>query len=145
MLFEQPRRAVNKVYLHCSASDSIGLDYFGERLVATIDDWHLARWASGLGYHYLIDKSGTLLKGRDLNKTPAAQKGHNTGSIAIMVHGLEEFSGASLETLTSWCSQINEAYSGKISFHGHSEVSNKSCPVFDFRALLLLDRFGRMP
>lgn len=145
MLFEQPRRVVNKVYLHCSASDSIGLDYFGERLVTTMDNWHLARWASGLGYHYLIDKNGTLLKGRDLNKTPAAQKGHNTGSIAIMVHGLEDFTDFSLDALKSWCGQINEAYSGRISFHGHSEVSNKSCPVFDFRALLLLDRFGRMP
>ena len=144
MLFEQPKRRVNRVFLHCSASDSVALGYHGAQLVCTIHAWHLARWSSGLGYHYLIDKSGSLLVGRSLEKTPAAQKGHNTGTIAIMVHGLEDFTEISLNTLAHLCGQINEAYSGRISFHGHAEVSNKACPVFNYRSILNLDRFGRI-
>lgn len=82
---------------------------------------------------------------RPLERTPAAQKGHNLKTLAVMVHGLSSFPEPALNTLTNLCRQINEAYSGRISYHGHSEVSPKSCPVFDYRGLLQLDRFGRMP
>ena len=143
MLFEQPKRTIERVFLHCSASDST---HQGKALRALIKKWHVTeRGWSDIAYQYLIDKKGLLMTGRPLERTPAAQKGHNLKTIAIMVHGLNHFSEDSLDTLHDFCAQINEAYSGRISFHGHCEVSNKSCPVFNYRALLSLDRFGRMP
>lgn len=142
-MFETPKRRVDRIFIHCSASENESL--VGATLVDEIRRWHLERGWSDVGYHFLIDKDGELMSGRDILKSPAAQRGHNTGTIAIMVHGLRHFSRPSLNMLKEFCTQINEAYSGRISYHGHCEVSNKSCPVFDYKSLLDLDRFGRMP
>lgn len=143
MMFEKPKRRVERVFLHCSASDGEWLA--GRRLVETIQDWHLVRGFSSVGYHRLIDKHGKVMTGRNLEKIPAAQKGHNTGTIAIMVHGFEDFPEVMLDAARTLCAEINTAYDGRITFHGHCEVSKKSCPVFGYKELLNLDRFGRMP
>ncbi len=141
-MFEAPKRRVDRVFLHCSASDDPILK--GPKLVTTVREWHLARGFSDVGYHFLIDKAGAVLDGRSLEKTPAAQKGHNTGTIAIMVHGLSDFPEPMLAACADLCRQINAAYSGRISFHGHCEVSAKSCPVYDYKELLKLDRWNRV-
>lgn len=148
--FTLPARRVSRVFIHCSASDADGMLYRGEDLVRTIRRWHTdprpkGRGWSDIGYHYLIDKRGALLAGRPLERIPAAQAGHNTGTIAIMVHGLREFTPESLDTLRQLCVIINDAYGGNITFHGHCEVSNKSCPVFDYRTLLKLNNMSQMP
>ena len=140
--FTKPLRDVDRVFIHCSASDDEGLR--GEEMVNEIRRWHLARGFSNVGYHFLIDREGNILPGRTMELIPAAQKGHNTGTIAIMVHGLEDFSFESLKACKILCAAINEAYAGLISFHGHCEVSEKICPVFDYKTLLELDHFQRM-
>lgn len=145
MMFIKPKRIVTRVFLHCSASDAEHLS--GQRLVDEIRKWHLARKFSDVGYHYLIDKAGKRMLGRPISKMPASAKGHNARTIAICVHGLdiEKFTPESLAACKVLCAEINEAYQGRITFHGHCEVSNKTCPVYDYTALLGLDRFGRMP
>lgn len=143
MAFRKPARAVSRVFLHCSASDDETL--VGRHIVDEIRDWHKARGWNDVGYHFLIDKLGGVFEGRPLEAVPAAQRGHNSGTIAIMVHGFKDFPDASLTALQALCGEINEAYHGRISFHGHCEVANKSCPVFEYRDVLVLDRFGRMP
>ena len=141
-MFKKPTRHVDRVFLHCSASEA---PLEGKALVDEIRRWHKKRGWSDVGYNLLIDKAGVVMPGRPLARNPAAQKGHNTGTIAICVHGLEKFPPNMLEQCRLLCAEINEAYDGRISFHGHCEVSSKECPVFDFRNLLQLDRFGRMP
>ena len=131
------------MFIHCSASDDEGL--IGEEMVNEIRRWHLARGFSNIGYHFLIDREGKILQGRTLELKPATQKGHNTGTIAIMVHGLSSFTFESLKACRLLCEAINEEYKGKVSFHGHCEVSEKLCPVFDYGEALSLDRFSRMP
>lgn len=143
--YRPPRRAVRRLFLHCSASDATGAAYQGEHLLGTVRSWHLARGWSDVGYHALIDKAGVILAGRDLDRTPAAQRGHNTGSLAVMVHGLTDFSDAGLSACKALCRAINAAHGGALTVHGHCEVSRKSCPVFDYRALLDLSPDGRMP
>ena len=142
-MFSKPEREVNKVYLHCSANDNEA--YYGPYLKEFIRKIHVDdnKW-SDIGYNLMIDRPGRILMGRSLERTPAAQKGHNTGSISIMVHGLETFTGESMETLTMLCNEINEAYNGKVSFHGHNEVSNKECPVYDYKTVLRLNKKGFM-
>lgn len=142
-MFEKPGRTVERVFIHCSASDDENL--VGVHMVEEIRRWHRDRGWSDVGYHFLIDKLGGLFPGRDCDLTPAAQKGHNTATLAIMVHGHREFSDASLTALQAHCMEINEAYHGRISFHGHCEVSAKACPVFEYKDVLTLDRWGRMP
>lgn len=143
--FERPTRPIDRVFIHCSASDKSELR--GPKLYEWTLDIHVRGhgW-SDIGYHWLIDKRAALISGRPLETEPAAQKGHNTGTLAIMVHGLHHFTAESLDALHQLCQAINEAYRGKITFHGHCEVNpQKTCPVFDYKGVLYLDKWGRMP
>ena len=138
--FTKPKRAVNKVFLHCSASDSPQHDS-----VEVITQWHIARGFDTIGYHFLVHRNGEIEHGRDLERTPAAQQGHNTGSIAICVAGLADFTSDSLNAVRDLCRTIDYAYGTKVlTFHGHCEVSSKSCPVFNYKKLLNLDASGHI-
>jgi hypothetical protein len=141
IMFQKPSRIVDRIFVHCSASDHASHDN-----VATMRRWHLERGWSDVGYHFFIRKDGTLERGRPLNRTPAAQRNHNSGTIAICLHGLreEKFTEAQLTTLRNWCFEVNEAYNGSVTFHGHCEVAAKACPVIDYKSVLKLDRFGRL-
>ena len=139
-MFKKPRRVISKVFIHCSASDARGHDN-----VATIRRWHLARGFSDIGYHYIIQKDGMMREGRPVRLMPAAQKGHNSGSIAICVTGLREFTATQMRMLISLCLSIDQAYMSDITFHGHNEVNAmKSCPVFDYKTVLQLDADGHI-
>lgn len=139
--FVKPNRPVSKVYLHCTASDNPAHDN-----VETITEWHKARGFADIGYHALIHKDGVISAGRSLELTPAAQAGHNTGTIAISLHGLDKakFTESQFDALRHLCHEINLAYDRKVTFHGHNEVAAKACPVFDYRAVLDLDAKGRL-
>lgn len=140
-MFQKPRRKVTRAFIHCTASDLTRHDN-----VAAIRSMHLERGWSDIGYHLFIRKNGRLEAGRDLEKIPAAQKGHNTNSIAICLHGLkkDKFTHAQFDTLKQLCLEINKAYDGEISFHGHCEVAAKACPVFDYKSVLNLDAYGSL-
>lgn len=140
-MFTKPRRKVITTFLHCSASDHAHHDN-----IATMRKWHMDKGWSDVGYHFFIRKDGTLEAGRSLEKTPAAQRGHNTYSVAICLHGLKEakFTDAQFETLKKLCIEIHEAYGGNMTFRGHREVSSKACPVFDYKDVLQLDSLGSL-
>jgi len=99
-MFAKPERAVDRIFLHCSASDRPKHDN-----VDTMRTWHLARGWSDVGYHYFIRKDGTVEDGRSVDLTPAAQGGNNTGTIAICLHGLaeENFTTDQYRSLISLC------------------------------------------
>lgn len=142
MQFEKPDRAVDRVFVHCSATDHPDHDS-----VEVMRRWHVDDngW-SDVGYHVFIRKDGVAEAGRPLERTPAAQAGNNTGTIAICLHGLEKskFTRAQFETLIDLCKEILAAYEGGVTFHGHREVAAKECPVFDYKAVLGLDAAGEM-
>lgn len=139
--FKKPTRQVNKVYIHCSATDVKAHDN-----IETIKKWHVEEkgW-DYVGYHYFIRKDGMIEEGRALEVEPAAQKDFNTGSIAICLSGKKKefFTQKQFDSLKKLCEEINLAYD-KITFHGHCEVSKKKCPVFDYKNVLSLDE-GLMP
>lgn len=141
MPFVKPGRPIGRVFIHCTASDRPEHDN-----VETIRRWHRERGWSDIGYHCLIHKDGRWSSGRSLELTPAAQAGHNTGTIAICLHGLEKerFTEAQFLTLRELAREIDAAYGGRITFHGHCEVAAKACPVFDYRRVLGLDAKGRL-
>jgi peptidoglycan hydrolase-like protein with peptidoglycan-binding domain len=140
-IFKKPRRRVDRVFIHCSASDNPKHDN-----VATIRRWHLARGFNDIGYHFFIHKNGKISKGRPIEKTPAAQRGHNTGTIAICLHGLQKtkFTKAQFKAIRALSIDINNAYFKNVSFHGHKEVSAKACPVFNYKKVLKLDKYGSL-
>lgn len=140
-LFPIATRNVDRVFIHCSASDDPLHDD-----VAVMDLWHKQRGWSGVGYHFFIKKDGTLQEGRPLWKVPAAQAGHNVDTIAICLHGLLEskFTQEQFDTLKDLCRMIDDAYNGEVTFHGHREVARKACPVFDYKNVLQLDSNGNL-
>jgi len=138
-MFKKTNRIVRRVFLHCSASDNPQHDN-----VKTITEWHLKRGFKTIGYHFFISKVGVMHTGRNIEVKPAAQAGHNKETIAICLHGLniDKFTQEQFKSLRELCNQINDVYQGEITFHGHCEVSNKSCPVFDYKKVLGLDSKG---
>ncbi|MGH2342546.1 peptidoglycan recognition protein family protein [Segnochrobactraceae bacterium EtOH-i3] len=141
MTFTRPDRMVSRVFIHCSASDRPEHDD-----VAVMRQWHRANGWADVGYHFFIRKDGLVQAGRSLELVPAAQAGHNTGSLAICLHGLDKgrFTEAQFTSLRGLAAEIDAAYRGAVTFHGHCEVSAKACPVFDYRAVLGLDSSGRL-
>ena len=137
MIFPRVTRHIDRVFIHCSASDNKNHDD-----INVIEQWHLDRGFSGVGYHFFIKKDGTIQNGREIDRTPAAQKGHNKGTIAICLGGLESFTQAQFDSLIILCYSIAGTYD--VTFHGHCEVSNKSCPVFDYKEVLGLDERGKL-
>jgi len=141
--FKVPVRKVTKVFLHCSASDNPKHDN-----PETIDNWHRSPSIGfrEIGYHFFINQKGEIFRGRDQELIPAAQRGHNTNSLAICCSGLSRFSDAQMNALKDFCRDIYEEYlktGVKISFHGHCEVEpNKTCPVYDYKTLLKLNKRG---
>jgi len=142
--FTRPDRHVDRVFLHCTASS---YDHHDD--IEVVRQWHLGRGWSDVGYHYMIHRDGSMSEGRPLERTPAAQKGHNKGTIAIAMHGgqdaKDDFSTKQIVTLREFCEQIRAAYDGDITFHGHCEVVIRDCPVYDYKAYLALDKDGHMP
>lgn len=144
-LFNRPSRPVERVFIHCSASDSPAHDD-----VSVIQQWHKQRWpdlcATEAGYHFFIKKDGTVQPSRSLEKKPVAQAGHNSHTIAICLSGLvvSKFTEQQKASLQSLCQEIYDAYNGSITFHGHREVAAKDCPVIDYRAWLSLDAAGHL-
>lgn len=137
---KKPNRKVSRVFLHCSANSNAKWGI--EDLKAS----HISRGFSDIGYHFFIDFAGKIFIGRSLETNPAAQVGHNTGTIAICLHGGQDskadFKIEQYHILKSLCKQICEAYNNQITFHGHCEVSAKDCPVFDYKEVLSLDEKG---
>ncbi|MEZ5582144.1 MAG: N-acetylmuramoyl-L-alanine amidase [Candidatus Competibacteraceae bacterium] len=94
-----------------------------------------------------LPRKGHIQTGRPVNKIPAAQYQHNSGTIAICLHGLKEnlFTQQQFQSLIALCQSIDAAYPDKqMRFRGHREVSSKACPVFNYKLVLGLDGSGHM-
>ena len=109
---------------------------------STIDDWHKQRGWSGIGYHFVVGLNGNIEYGRDLDKTGAHVKGHNTGSIGICyIGGLDSVSKTAKDTRTSEQKEslldlikTLKKLHPQATVHGHNEFSSKACPCYDANA-----------
>lgn len=139
--FKKSIRTVNRVFIHCSASDNPKHDD-----ISVMKEWHLARGFKTVGYHFFIKKDGTVQVGRGIELAPAAQEHNNLATIAICLHGLDKtkFTDKQFAALRDLAKQINIAYNGHVTFHGHCEVSSKACPVFDYKTILNLTKEGKL-
>ncbi|ACI97519.1 N-acetylmuramoyl-L-alanine amidase [Rhodospirillum centenum] len=138
--FAVPKRPVHVVFIHCSASDQAAHDD-----AAVIDQWHRRRGWRGIGYHVFIRGDGTIQRGRPLEDVPAAQAGHNSGSIALCLHGFHQFSPVQFDSLRRLADAMDAAYAAqgkRLRWRGHREVAAKLCPNFDYRVVLGLDAGG---
>lgn len=52
-----------------------------------LEQFHLNRGFTGIGYHFVLFPSGRLYEGRPVWAVPAAQEGANSGTVAIAFVG----------------------------------------------------------
>ncbi len=78
------------IVIHCSATKP------NQNITAqTIREWHIAKGWGDIGYHWVIQRDGTIEAGRPVDDVGAHVAGHNTDTVSVcMVGGLDE-AGAS--------------------------------------------------
>lgn len=126
-------RRIDELIIHCSATRP--------DQSCTVDDierWHKERGFSGIGYHYVIYRDGTVHNGRRLECQGAHCKGHNAHSVGICYVGGLDGAGRPADTrttcqksaLTKLLKFLKAKFPGA-AIHGHNEFANKDCPCFD--------------
>lgn len=132
-------REIDRIFLHYTAAD---WDKAGQILVEKLRRYHVdERGWSDIAYHFVVDKTGKILAGRDIDRTPAAQAGNNTGSIAIAYHGARRPNAAQTEAISALTIALVDEHRGA-TIHGHKEVRNTDCPPWDYRGDLGLNGNG---
>ena len=133
----------NKITVHCSATKP--------SMNTTTEDiwrWHTDPKPKGngwdeIGYHYVIERSGELKYGREIDEIGAHVKGHNIGNIGIcLIGGMNESGGPEfnytkeqLFTLKNHVKQLRSTYGYDIEVLGHNDLDeNKTCPNFNVKA-----------
>lgn len=144
-------RKINEIIVHCSATKP---DWFLHKTAMEkrneIERWHVEdnKWA-GIGYHFLIDRDGTVVKGRDLDgdgdvfeEIGAHTLGHNKETIGVCLIGgfgssefddpHKHFTGVQLTALRNLIDSIEDEL-GDLKLSGHNEYAAKACPGFQVR------------
>lgn len=134
-------RQINGIIVHCTATRS---DWWADKRtsekVAEIRRWHVSdRGWRDIGYHYLIDRDGTVAKGRPIEQTGAHVAGHNTGTIGIALFGghgssendyfNEHFTTAQDRALRKLIADLRGQF-GSLTLTGHNQYAAKACPGF---------------
>ena len=129
----QTRKETTEIIIHCAATKpSMKVD------ASVIDRWHRERGWLKIGYHYVINRDGSIESGRDMEAIGAHAKGHNANSIGVcLVGGLSEdgepednFTDIQWKSLGLVVDGLKAEYP-EAEVIGHNSISNKSCPCFD--------------
>ncbi|MCJ8336578.1 MAG: N-acetylmuramoyl-L-alanine amidase [Epibacterium sp.] len=139
-------RPITTIIIHCTATrpDWRAGQGIAEK-VAEVRRWHLERGFSDIGYHYLIDRDGQVMVGRELARIGAHVKGHNTGSIGIALFGghgsaesdqfADNFTSKQADALETLLDHLRDEFNVR-TIRGHNEYAAKACPGFQVREWL---------
>lgn len=138
-------RKITGIIIHCTATNP---DFMSGRStqerVDEVRRWHVSDngW-SDIGYHYLIDRDGTIATGRPMEKMGAHVRGQNKGTVGIALFGgrtstttdafSDNFTRAQETSLKLLIDQLKETF-GNVNVSGHNQYANKACPGFDAAA-----------
>ena len=130
-------RTITEIIIHSTATPK------GMHATAQdIDRWHRHKGFDCIGYHFVIQRSGQIERGRPIENIGAHCKGHNAKSVGIAyVGGLNE-SKQSADTrtisqkqaLTTLIKQLLKQYPTIKKISGHRDYCNTACPSFDASA-----------
>ena len=136
------RIPVTSIFIHCTATPS---DWrsgaSSEARVEAIRQMHITdRGWRDIGYHWLIDRDGTVLPGRPEAQIGAHVAGHNSGTIGISLFGgitskmrdpfLKNYTSRQEVALLDLIEDIR-ARTKITSIRGHNQVdAGKACPGF---------------
>lgn len=127
-------RKIDKIIIHCSASEKIADVQSIRKLHVEQNGW------KDIGYHYVIKRDGTIEFGRKEDEIGAHCEGHNANSIGICLGGLQYFDNAQLHAMLllvrSLLQKYNLTYKDVL---GHYELDQKgkTCPNLDANLLRL--------
>jgi len=135
-------RTISEAIIHCSATPPNWLSRGSlEDKTEEIRRWHKARGFNDVGYHYLIDRDGTIGEGRPVSKQGAHVKGHNRSTVGVCLIGGKEskatdkfedhYTKQQEKALMSMLAMLRAAYGNDIKISGHNEYANKGCPGFN--------------
>lgn len=135
-------RKISGIIIHCTATRP---EWWAGKStaakVAEIRRWHVQerKW-SDIGYHFLIARDGTAIKGRDMARDGAHTQGHNKGTIGIALFGghgsaatdqfADNFTPEQDAALRNLIGDLRAAY-GPLPVTGHNQYSAKACPGFN--------------
>lgn len=135
-------REIHEISIHCAATPR---SWMADRPIAEkvteIRRWHVdERGWQDIGYHFLIDRDGSVAAGRPLEKIPAAVRGHNTGMIAICLVGgqsseadekfEDNFTAAQNTALRAMIADMRAKFPSIEKVTGHNRYAAKACPGF---------------
>ncbi len=117
---------INFLAVHCSDSpDDREVD------AAEIHRWHRERGWSGIGYHAVIQRDGTVENGRPHYWKGAHVKNHNAHSIGVCLIGRMNFTPPQYAALAALLKEWTSSHPGA-KVVGHCDLdSRKTCPNFD--------------
>jgi len=134
-------RSITGIILHCTATRA---DWWaGKRTsekVAEIRRWHVEeRGWSDIGYHFLVDRDGTVAQGRPIERAGAHTRGNNRETVGIALFGghgssvhdifSENFTQAQDDALRGLIARL-KAEHGELRVSGHNDYAAKACPGF---------------
>jgi N-acetyl-anhydromuramyl-L-alanine amidase AmpD len=135
-------RPINEIIVHCTATRPewrAGRPTWEK--VAEVRRWHMQdRGWKDIGYHFLIDRDGTIAEGRPLDQVGAHTLDHNTGTVGISLFGghgsaatdhfFDHYTAQQDKALRALIEDISAKYKiTKVS--GHNEYAAKACPGFN--------------
>lgn len=136
-------RQIDEHIIHCSATQPTWAK--GAPTTTKIDEirrWHTGQGWSDIGYHYVIDRDGTTLPGRPVERMGAGVRGRNEKTIHTCLiggHGSsadddfrEHFTPAQDAALRAHIRDIDRTF-GTLYLSGHNEYAAKACPGFRVR------------
>lgn len=142
MIYQEPgHHAVQEIIVHCTATRP---DWYEgrsvEEKVAEIRRWHVSdRGWRDIGYHYVVDRDGSVAKGRAETVSGAHVRDHNRGTIGISLVGgfgsseTDVFSDNFTESQeTAMRDLIADIQSRTLirKISGHNDYAPKACPGF---------------
>ena len=99
-----------------------------------VHQWHINRGWSGIGYHFLIRKDGTIERGRPIDTVGAHVEGQNSHTIGINISGnfcnslptdAQIVSAAGLAADLCSMYRIRPSYNTIV---GHCDLASTACP-----------------
>lgn len=122
------RHTTNRIVLHHTGGADI--DAYAEQ----IHQWHLEKDYAGIGYHFVIRKSGEIERGRPVWAIGAHAYGANNDSIGIHISGEFTYNAptdAQIESAALLIANLCEDYNIPLDREhviGHREVTPTDCP-----------------
>lgn len=138
-------RNLTEIIIHCTATPNNWWD--GKKTsekVAEVKAWHTRdRGWSDIGYHYLIDRDGTIARGRPMERDGAHVRGRNRGTVGISLFGgrdstadgqfADNYTPEQEASLRSLIDDLQNGHPSITKISGHNEYAAKACPGFRVR------------